>query len=124
MQFSSGGRVGNAWVGNAGGNAAQAACLEIDERLANFFLRVHDERAIAGDRLVDRLPRHDENARAFGGFDLDRVAGALEHHELLALRALDAVHADAALEDEHSAAPAFAERQLHLAAGAQLYVEE
>ena len=45
---------------------------QLGERLLQFGLRVHHDRAVPGDRLLDRLARHEEEANAF-------VAGLHRH---------------------------------------------
>src|SRR6266566_2296627 len=91
-----------------GWNASQPAALVIHDGLPDLFLRVHDEGPVAGDRLVERLPVHDEQRRVRRRFDLSLAAFALEYDELAFVRRL-AVHRDRALQDEEGRGPAFAQ---------------
>src|SRR5258706_8460083 len=105
-------------------NPAHPAGLQVAHRLAQLLLGVHDERAVARDRLVDRLAAHDEQLRVGRGLDEDLVAGALEDDQLLGLRGFRAVEGYFPVEDEEPAAPAFAEAQAQAFSGAQLQIEE
>src|SRR5258708_29191549 len=93
-------------------------------RLAGFLLRFHGEGAVAGDRLVDRLAAHGEQPRIGLGLDLDLVAGALEHHQLLAAGGLGSVDLYAAIKYEKGGRPALAKPQARALAGTQLQIEQ
>src|SRR5258708_34987029 len=93
-------------------------------RLAGFLLRVHDEGAVAGDRLVDRLAAHGEQPRIGLGLDLDLVAGALEHHQLLAAGGLGSVALYAASKYEKGGGPPLAKPEARALAGTQLQIEQ
>src|SRR5258708_16327762 len=75
-------------------------------RLAGFLLRVHDEGAVAGDRLVDRLAAHGEQPRIGLGLDLHLVPGAPEPHQLLPAGRLRSVYLYAALKYQKGGRPA------------------
>src|SRR2546427_9046225 len=72
-------------------NPSQPAALVVHHGLPDLFLRVHDEGSVAGDRLVDRLPVHDEHRRVRRRLDRGLAALALEYDELAFVRGL-AVH--------------------------------
>ncbi len=52
------------------GNWAEAAELYIDHRLSNLVGRVHDERTVLHDRLVDGLARKHDDVTVFFGDEL------------------------------------------------------
>src|SRR5262249_52769966 len=55
------------------GNAAHAPFLEVLEGLRQLGPRVHDERAVMGDRLTDRAAPQDEHVQVRGSGVLDLV---------------------------------------------------
>ncbi len=66
---------------DAGLAANEAASVELGEGLANLLLRVHDDGAVPGYGLFNRLAGDEQEADAFGaGLDGDLVA-AIEEDE-------------------------------------------
>src|SRR6266571_7407237 len=106
-----------------GWNASQPAALVIRDGLPDLFLRVHDEGSVAGDRLGDRLPVHDEHGRVRRRLDRDLAAFALEYDELAFVHRL-AVHRYRALQDEEGRGPAFAQVEARAMPRAQAQVEQ
>ena len=68
--------------GNVSVEGAEGAAVEVGEGLADLVGGVHHERAVADDRLVDRLAAEDQEAGALVGRDGDALAVVLEHDEL------------------------------------------
>src|SRR5262245_6753078 len=109
--LSSGYRSGKSGLAGEGRDPAQPAGLVVDERAPDLVLRVHHEWSIPRDRLVDRPAVHDEQARVRERLDHDLVAGALEHHELLAAGGLGGIDLRLARKQEERRGPALAEAQ-------------
>src|SRR5262249_9648429 len=100
----------------------EVAALELLERDAQLFLRVHDDRPLPGDGLADRLPRDEDEARPLvAGADGDAVAVA-EVDEVAVARApiADVGHA---LEDVGEGGVAAQGRVDEARAGRQADVE-
>src|SRR5882672_2348338 len=104
-------------------NLSQPAVLVIGYGLPDLFLRVHYERPVAGDGLVDRLAVHHEDRGVGLSFDFGLVPGALEHDEFAFAGSL-AVHADLSLHDKERRRPALAQGEARAVTRAQLEVEQ
>src|SRR5471030_20868 len=81
-------------------NAAELAVLVIGDRLADFLLRVHDERAVADHRLVYRLAVEHQDGRVGFGFHADLFPVALEQGEFRFARGLCSVQQGFDLQHE------------------------
>src|SRR6185312_4892828 len=65
----------------------KSAVLQFGNGLAQLGLRVHDDRAVPGDRFLDRLARYQQEADAFfAGLHRDLVAGIEQHERAVANR--------------------------------------
>src|ERR1051325_12199155 len=63
----------------------KGAAAQLADRLLQFLLRIHDDRAVPGDRLLDRLPRHQQEAdAALAGLHRDLVAAVEQHQRAIA----------------------------------------
>jgi hypothetical protein len=61
-----------------------AAVAIVEHRLADLAFRVHHERAVADDRLLDRRAAEEERRRVLVGVDDDARARAVEEPDLRA----------------------------------------
>src|SRR3569833_3198330 len=82
----------------------ELAGLEVADRLAYLGVGVHHERAVAGDRLVDRLAAEQEEPRARARREMNAIA--LAEHGELALAHEPARDRGAALEHVRRHVPA------------------
>ena len=57
---------------------AHLSCLIVLRRLHQLFSRIHDERAIAGNRFLDRLSTEDQQRRVLFGVEHYARAGLSE----------------------------------------------
>ena len=67
---------------DSGAHPAEAPAVEVGDRLRDLGLRVHHERTVADDGLVDRLAAQDQQRRVAVRLDRDVVALAVEQHDL------------------------------------------
>ena len=82
------------------------ARLVVVDRVPNLLGRIHNEGALADNRLVDRLAAQDEKRRVPSGFDGYRFAFPREERELSLAYLFRSVHEDAAPEDQYKRAEA------------------
>src|ERR1700728_3832474 len=69
--------------------ADERAIVQLGHRLAQLFLRVHDDGSVPSDRLFERLARNEQEANPLGtGLDDDLLA-TVEEDERMALRVVD-----------------------------------
>src|SRR5690606_18650690 len=90
----------------------EATLLEVHEGLHDLLAGVHDERAVAGDRLAQRAPGHEDQARAvLAALEHDAVAAAEDPQLVLLERARILALADAGTAFEHVGESIVAGRQ-------------
>src|SRR3546814_5347727 len=61
------------------GRLCEPAAVDVVDCLADLRLGVHHERAVADDRLIDRLAGQDQYGRVAVGVQVDVTALAAEH---------------------------------------------
>src|SRR6476646_5283677 len=93
-------------------------------RLHKFGLRVHDKRAIAGDRFVDRLAAHDQDTAVLLGFKYDKGSQALQHDQFGFSGWFGTVDRNTPLKHKSRRALSLGERQFDSRTSLQLKVVE
>ena len=76
------------------------AAIEVGDCFLDLLLRVHDERAVLHDRLINRFAAQDEELRLGPGLDRNALADVLEHDEVVDARLRRAVDRDLTLHHE------------------------
>ena len=101
--------------------SAEFAAIEVLDFLHNFFAGVHHERAVCGNRFVNRHATQEQQFdRFFFGGEVDAVAAVCEGGEFAWPQQVAVVDAGGATQGDEQQVVVFRHRQGHRATGEQV----